>query len=783
MTAFQTGKLNDAERHFKEVLRHQPTHVAALNLLSVLLTQLARWAEAETYIKSAIKLNPRSDATLYNYGLILKALNRPSEALECFNQALSINASVAETWNNRGTIQNDLGRYDNAVADFNKAIEIQPNYSDAFCNKGKSLAQLRHHGDALAAYDRALALRPGMAEAWLGRGNVFTALKRYDEAFAAYDKALSLKPELAEAWLGQGNAYSDLKRYDEAFTAHGRALSLRPDLAEAWLGRGNVFTALKRYDEAFAAYDKALSLKPELAEAWLGRGNAYNDLKRYDEAFTAHDRALSLRPDLAEAWLGRGNVFTALKRYDEAFAAYDKAIALKPDLTGLEGYRLHAKMYSCDWKHFDVECAHLISSVRAGKLVTEPFQFLAVPSSSDDQLQCARLWTASAPRQKPLWHGEQYDHDKIRVAYISAEFREHPVTFLIAGMFERHDKSRFDITGISIGPRDDSEVRRRLDVSFDHFIDASSFSDDRTAGLIRSSEVDILVDLTGFTADARMGIFARRPAPTQVSYLGYLGTAGADYLDYIIADKIVIPETQRDFYTEKIVFLPDSFQCTDRQRLISGRPSTRADAGLPNEGFVFCSFNASYKVTPDVFEIWMRILKQVDGSVLWVAAGSPTFERNLRNEAAARGVNADRLIFAPRVPLPEHQARIRMADLFLDTLPYNAGATASDTLWAGVPILTRIGDTFVGRMAASLLNAIKLPELITTTREAYEQIAIDLAKHPERLAKIKNKLAENLLTTPLFDTNLYTKHIEAAYTKMYERRRAGLTPDHIVVPD
>ena len=782
IAAFQAGKPNEAERCFKAVIQRQPTHVAALNLLSVLLTQLERWAEAEVYIKSAIKLSSNSDSTFYNYGLILKALKRPSEALEQFNQALSINPAVAETWNNRGTVLSDLGRYGDAISDFNKALEIQPNYSDAFCNKGKSLALVSRLDEALVAYDCALTLMPDLAEAWAGRGNIFTDLKRYDEALAAYDKSLSLKPGLAEAWLGRGKAFGGLNRHDEALAAYERALSLKPDFAEAWLGRGNIFLALKRYDEAFAAYDKALSLKPELAEAWLGLGNTFGDLRRHDAALAAYNKALALKPDLAEAWLGRGNVFNILKFYDEAFTAYDTAMAMKPDLTGLEGYRLVTKMHLCDWTNFYGECTHLISSVRSGKLNTQPFQFIAIPSSPEDQLQCARLAASPSLSKKSVWLKKRYNHEKLRVAYVSADFREHPVAFLIAGMLECHDRSRFDFTGVSVGPRDSSEIRQRLEGSFSRFIDADTFSDDQIANYIRSSEVDILVDLMGFTTNSRTGSFAHRPAPVQVSYLGYLGTTGANYLDYIVADQIVIPENQRRFYAEKIVYLPNSFQPTDRQRHISDNLFMRADAGLPQKGFVFCNFNTSYKITPDVFDVWMRILKQVNGSVLWIVAGRQAFESNIRSEAAARGVNPERLIFAPPMPLPEHQARVQLADLFLDTLPYNAGATASDMLWAGLPVLTRIGDTFVGRMAASLLNAIRLPELITTTPEAYERMAIDLATHPEKLAALRRKLAENRLTTPLFDTKLYTTHIELAYTMMYERLRAGLAADHLLIP-
>jgi predicted O-linked N-acetylglucosamine transferase (SPINDLY family) len=353
----------------------------------------------------------------------------------------------------------------------------------------------------------------------------------------------------------------------------------------------------------------------------------------------------------------------------------------------------------------------------------------------------------------------------------------------MAGIFECHDKSRFDVTAISFGPDDNSEIRQRLKTSFERFIDVKTFSDDQIANLVRSSEVDILVDLMGFTTDSRTGVFARRSAPIQVNYLGYPGTMGAEYIDYIIADQTVIPDEFRKFYSEKIVYLPHSFQPTDRECRIADKRFTRAEVGLPQEGFIFCCFNNNYKITPDIYNIWMQILKKVEHSVLWLFAKSSTVKRNLRNEAATRGVNAERLVFGKHMPLAEHLARHKLADLFLDTLPYNAHTTASDALWAGLPVLTCLGATFTGRVAASLLNAIHLPELITTTLEAYEQMAIDLATHPEKLAVIKRKLAENRLTTPLFDTKLFTKLIEAAYTAMYERHQAGLTPDHIVIPN
>jgi len=813
------GRFQDAIDIFNKAARLAPNHAPIYLDRGNALYELKRYEEALASYEKALVLNPNFADAWVGRGNALIQLKHCDEAIAAFDKALAGQPNLANAWLGRGNVLYELNRYDAAFAAYDKALALKPNLENAWFGRGNVLYELKRYDEAFAAYDKALALKPDLENAWLGRGNLLYELKRYDEAFAAYDEALALKADLAEAWLGRGNVFTDLKRHDEAVAAYDKALALKADLAEAWLGRGNVFTDLKRhdealvaydkalalksdlegawfgrgnvfldlkrYDEACAAYDKALALKSDLEGAWLGRGNVFFDLKRYDEAFAAYDKALALKPDLAEAWLGRGNVFSHLKRYDEAFVAYDKAFAIKPDLVGVEGARLRSKMDSCNWDNFASDCNHLIGSVKSNKTNTLPFVLLEINSSVEDQFNCAELWVQKnyPPAIKPFWAGELYKHDKIRIGYVSADFRQHPVAYLMAGVFECHNKSRFDVVAISIGPKDNSELRQRLERSFDKFIDASALSVDEIATKIKNAEIDILIDLNGFTQNARTEVFARRPAPIQVNYLGYLGTMGAEYIDYIVADRTVIPETQKHLYMEKIIYLPNSFQPTDRQRHISDKIFMRADCGLPQEGFVFCNFNAHYKITPDVFDIWMRILMRVNGSVLWLVAGNPTTESNLKKEALVRGVNAERLIFAPPVPLPEHQARLRLADLFLDTLPYNAGATASDTLWAGIPLLTCIGDTFVGRMAASVLEAISLPELITTTPEAYERMAVDLATHPEKLAAIRHKLAENRLTTPLFNTRLFTKHIEAAYIAMHERHQAGLAPDHIVIPN
>jgi protein O-GlcNAc transferase len=650
-------------------------------------------------------------------------------------------------------------------------------------NRGLAMHQQGRLADAERIYKEILLRQPNHFDALHLLGVVAKQTRQTERAVELIRKAIGLNANVAVAHSNLGAALLDLKCPTEALASCDKAIALEPDFAMAHNNRGNALLDLKRPQEALASCDRAIVLKPDFAEAYSNRGLALLELKCFAESLVSCDKAIALKPDLAVAHNNRGWALEKLNRYDEAFIAFDKAFALESDLTGAEGDRLNAKMRVCDWSNFDLECAHLVASVRSGNANTSPFVFLTIPSSPAEQLQCARLWVTNKfpPSQQPIWQGERYNHKRIRVGYVSADFYQHATAFLMAGMFECHDRSRFDVTAISIGPNDNSAIRQRLEASFERFIEAHAYGDDQIADLVRSLEIDLLVDLKGFTQELRTGIFARRPAPIQVNYLGYPGTMGAAYIDYILADRIVVPENQRECYSEKIAYLPNSYQVNDAKRSIADNAPMRIELGLPVTGFVFCCFNNNYKITPRVFDCWMRILKQVEGSVFWLLEDNVTAAINLKKEAVARGLTAERLIFAKRMPLPEHLARHRLADLFLDTLPCNAHTTASDALWAGLPVLTCLGETFAGRVAASLLNAVGLPELITTTLEAYEQMAIDLAAHPEKLANIKHKLAEKRLTSRLFDTKLVTKHVETAYATMYERYQAGLPADHMVI--
>jgi protein O-GlcNAc transferase len=542
-----------------------------------------------------------------------------------------------------------------------------------------------------------------------------------------------------------------------------------------------------QHEAARKTCEISISIDPTIAEPYCKIGYILNETGKHQEALVFVDRAIALQPQFAEALLYRGNSLRHLQRFDEAIAAYDKALSLQPDLAGAEGFRLATKMQICNWEGLESDCAHLIESVRDTKENADPFVLLAIDSTAEDQYDCARLWTRKRypPVDGSSSRGERHKHGKIRVAYVSSDFRQHPVANLVAGLFAAHDRSRFEVTGVSIGPDDDSEMRRRLQRSFDKFIDAAMLGADELAKRIRQEETDILIDLNGYTQGSRTELFARRAAPVQVNYLGYPSTMGADYIDYIVADPTLVPVTAQASYAEKIVYLPHSYMPHDAtSRPISDRSFARAEFGLPEKGFVFCCFNNVYKLNPHLFRSWMKILQAVEGSVLWLTGQNTPVVNNLRREATAAGVDPDRLVFASRLPsMADHLARHRLADLFLDTLPYNAHSTAGDALWAGLPLLTQIGETFAGRVAASILTAIGLPELIARNQQQFESTAIEMATRPAALAAIRDKLAQNRLTKPLFDTQSYTRHLESAYGTMHQRHQAGLPHDHIHVPE
>ena len=606
------------------------------------------------------------------------------------------------------------------------------------------------------------------------------------EALNFFKKAQKIRPDDSLINFNLAKSFSETGDDLEAIKYYQISIKLDKNHLGSLLNLGKSLEQLKKYDEALIYYDQAIKLKPDFFEAYNNRGTTFKSLKRYDDALFNYDQAIKLKPDFFKAYYNKGNIFIDLKRYDEALLNYEKALKLKPDYEYLFGMCLNTKILMCDWQNYKDDVENLLLQISKNKKSCRCLQLLGLNDTLSIQYKSSEIWINDKHPFNfslgPILKSKQ--RDKIKIGYYSPDFREHPVTNLIIELLELHNKNQFELFGFYFGPPDSSQMNKRVLAAFNNnkFFDVGLKTDKDIALMSREIEIDIAVDLAGFTKYARTDIFAYRAAPIQVNYLGYSGTMAADYMDYIIADQIIIPPESQKYYHEKVVYLPNSYQPNDRKREISKKIFTKEELDLPKEGFVFCCFNNNFKIIPPTFDGWMRILKSVNGSVLWLFQENQIAASNLRKEAEFRGVNPNRLIFAKRTNLlSEHLARYREADLFLDTLPYNAHTTTSDALWAGLPVLTCMGKSFASRVAASLLNAIELPELITTTQEQYEALAIELATTPEKLRSIKQKLERNKLTTALFDTLRFTKYIEAAYKQMYERYQADLPPNNIYI--
>jgi predicted O-linked N-acetylglucosamine transferase (SPINDLY family) len=742
----------------------------------------ADYPAAETRLRDALTLAPGNVSILTNLAMATLRQDKFADARAFAERALAADPNNVEALMALTSCAAQDERFADALAGYDRIIALEPRIAEVHSNRAHALNALGRFDDALASCDRAIALRPGLADAHANRGNALVRLKQYAGALDAHDQALRLAPGLAEACLGRGNALSALRRYDEALAAYDQAIAARPLLAAAWLGRAAALADLHRFDEAIAALDRALAIRPELARAWLCRGNIFRHLGRIDDALAAYDRALRSDGRLAEAWLARGATFAEIGRHGDALVAYDRAGDINADLDSLAASRLHARMWLCDWRDFDRDCARLLADLRGGAAVLDPLTALSITPSAADQLQCSTLFVAEhvVPSARQMV-ARRSSHDRIRLAYVSPDFRDHPVSYLTVGMIEQHDRSRFDVLAISLSPDKPSATRTRIKDAVPDFIDVGGRSDAEIVELMRTLEIDVAVDLAGLTQGARPNILARRAAPIQVNYLGYPGTLGAAHIDYILADPIVIPADSRRHYAERVVHLPDCFQANDSIRRISERTPARSEVGLPENAFVFCVFHSSYKLNPQMFGVWMDLLRQVDGGVLWLVGDDRRLVENLRREAETRSIDPDRLIFAPRLPYPDHLARHRLADLFLDTFPFNGGTTTSDALWAGLPVVTLSGESFAARMSASLLNAIGLPDLAVQSPTRYEALALNLARDSAALGDIKARLARNRATHPLFDTTRFTRHIERAYAAMWERHQRGEPPESFAV--
>lgn len=745
---FQAGDLSTAETLLKKVLHLDPQNFAGLHVMGLVHVLQKNHDDAEIFLRQAVNVNPSNSLANYNLAIALSGAGKDIESLP-FHA---------------------------------RAVELAPNNQDAWVNYGKSLSAIKRFGEALACYDKALEIKPEHIAALGNRGALLADLGRNDEALACFEKVMEIDASHPAVWLNIANTLRNLERYEDALDHYDHAIGMDPKHADTWSNKANALCSVKRFDEALEHYDRAIRLEPDNATAWFNKAYTLARLKRLDEALAYYERTIQIEPDNVVAWYLMGNVLNELKRYDEAITSFDRAMTIDPDYQFLFGDRLSAKMSICSWAEFDMLLTELVDKIESGKKVTTPFTVLSVLDSPLLQQKAAISYAQNFPADHSIGATiKRPAREKIRIGYFTKDFHEHATSHLTAEIFELHDKSKFEIFAFSLGSETHDKMRVRLVRAFDQFINVRDMTDKEIAHLAREMEIDIAVDLQGYQTEHRPGIFAHRAAPIQVNYLAYPGTMGAEYMNYLIADPVLIPSENRQYFTEKIVYLPHTYQPNDRMRAIAERQFSRAELGLPEDAFVFCCFNNNYKITPRIFDGWMRIMKQVEGSVLWLLKDNPLAVQNLRQEAEKRGVSGDRLHFAEFISHPKHLSRHRAADLFLDTLPYNAHTTASDALWAGLPVLTLCGESFTARVAASLLNALLMPELITKLQEDFERIAVELATQPAKLAAIKQKLETNRLTAHLFDSPSYTRHLETAYTRMFERYQSHLPPDHISI--
>jgi predicted O-linked N-acetylglucosamine transferase (SPINDLY family) len=743
------------------------------------MQQQKEYANAAIAYQKALELQPDFAEAAWKCGNAYQNQGDFESALPYYRKAITCKPDYAQAYNNMAVALQALQRYDEALDAIDRAIDLKPDYASAYNNRGLVLKDMEQPIEEQAAYRQAIAIDPEFIQAHNNLGNSLRRQEQYQEALSCFEIVLN-KTHTPEVFCNYGLVLWNLKRYQEALAAQDQAIALKPNYANAWTQKGQALGSLKREQEAIECFNRALQINPNFAEAYNGLGLAYHSQKNYQSAAEHLKRSTQLKPDVVPYWINYGHTLKELKEYQAEIECYQQALAINPHHDFLLGEYYQAKRQTCDWHNLQEINSDFKQQIRQGKKTSSPFTVLALTDDASLQHQAAEVWGNDQIKNLPDYPAlNPYpEHQKIRIGYFSSDFRNHPVAFLTAELFEKHDRERFEIIAFSYCDSSENFMRQRLIEGFDAFHDVADYEASKIVDLARSLEIDIAIDLSGYTNDSRIGMFAMRVAPLQIGYLGYVGTSAMPFMDYIIADTITIPESDRQNYSEKIIYLP-CYQPNDTQRTISDVQYSRADLGLPEQGFVFCCFNNSYKITPEMFDSWIRILQAVSGSVLLMFVDNPQAELNLKTYFIRSGMDGDRLVFVKRLPIPEYLARYRTADLFLDCLPYNGGTTTSDALWAGLPVLTCAGQAYAARMAASLVSAAGLPELVTHNLVEYEAKAIQLASNPQLMAQLRSRLAAERKTSKLFDIALFTSHLEQAYLEIHKRQRQGLPPEHV----
>ncbi len=756
------GKFDLAAAKAEELTAKAPGSVDLWKRMALINHRIGRIDKMELALRKACALRP-DDASLHtNLGIALHLQGRNEDAIPFFQESLRLKPDNAVAHNSLATALVALGKREEAAKCFLQATRCKPDYVEAWNNLGRICIELGKYQEALPCFRKVLELAPGSGDVHRDIGVALKALGRDEEAVAALRMAISIAPGDAQAHFSLGSLLSKAGKDADALHCFNEAIRLEPRNHMAHFNMGVALFGEGRPDEAIESYVKAVQLRPDFAEGYVNLGTVYQAKAQLDAALASFDRALELRPDMSEAFAGRGEAQRQQGKLDEALTSLEAAVKLAPDNDLLRFQKIDLQAHMADWTEFS-DIARQCETLGTQNTAITPFRALAIEDNPARQLARSRLQAKAVDRfvRPPLPAWKKQPGERIRVGYFSADMREHPMAFILTGHLAGHDRDRFEVFVFSFAPPDRSTTREKAQNAVEHFIDISDIDDRAIVEMVREKRLDIAIDLMGYTKYCRPELFARRLAPVQINYLGFPSTMGADFIDYILADNILIPDEQRRNYSERLLAMPHTYFPYDRDQKISDKQTTRADFGLPEDALVFCCFNQIYKIGPREFDIWMRLIRKVDDSVFWLPPMNRWVVENLRKEAESRGVDPARLVFAERLTHEEHLARYRHADLFLDTFNCNAHTTAADALWGGVPIVTKIGRQFAARVCASILTAAGLPEMITKSEAEYEQLALDLATDRERLAGIRAKLAGNRLAKPMFDTPRFTRDLES----------------------
>ena len=669
----------------------------------------------------------------------------------------------------------------NAKLIYENILSVDKKNFDALFFLAVILINFKNYKKARDLLEQVVLIKPNFADAYNNIGICLEKLNDLDGAIKNYNLAINNRPNFAEAHNNIGVVFQKLRNFDQAILQYKKAITYKNLYLDAYVNLANLFKETKQFEEAIKNYDLAINLNPKLAEVYNNKGNALKEIRKFEEAIKNYDLAINLNPNFAEAYFNTATALQDIKNFEKAVLYFEKALLLDKEIPFCKGYLLHAKMLCCNWSGLNELYKEIYNDVEKNRYSATPFGYQAICDDESNLQKCAQLYSSKRfPEIKNnLFSKKVSKNKKIKIGYLCGEFREQATSILMTEVWEKHNKEDFEIIAFDSGWDDKSLRRNRIINAFDKFIDISKVSDLDAAKIIYKEQIDILINLNGFFGTGRPVVFSYRPAGIQINYLGFPGTIGSKYIDYILCDQTVVPPESKKFYNEKIIYLPDSYQANDTKRNISDKKFLREELSLPKESFVFCCFNNNYKITPNMFDVWARLLKKIDNSVLWLIDGNSEATENLKKEVKIRNIDVSRLIFAKRMKLEDHLARHKNADLFLDTLPYNAHTTASDSLWAGLPVLTCLGKAFPGRVAASLLRSLDLLELITYSENEYISKAEELALNPEKLTLIKNKLDTNKFSQPLFNTELFCRNLESAFKIIFEKYSLGLETEDI----